>query len=131
VEEKVQYPAIGLMVVGGIGVLFALLRLALSAMSMGISGLASSQSGGGPDMMINMLSGGVGLLFAGLGLVVAAAIVYGGMKMYRFENYTLAMTAAVLACIPCVDGCCCVAVPIGIWALVTLTDQAVKDSFTS
>ena len=132
-EQKVQYPAIGLMVAAGLNILFSLLSLAMNALSVGISGVAGTQGGSDAQqqMLMSMFSGVFGAISAVLGIIIAGVVFFGAMKMYRFESYTLALTASALACLPCFNACCCIAIPIGIWALITLQDAAVKESFTS
>ncbi len=57
-----------------------------------------------------------------------ALIVHGAYKMYRLENYNLAIAAAIFAMLPC-SGCCILGVPIGIWALIVLQDPRVRAAF--
>ena len=132
-EDKVRYPAIALMIAAGLSALIGILSLALNALSIGLGGLAgqSGTSDAQQQMMMSMFSGAFGAISAIVGLVIAGVIFFGAMKMYRFESYTFALVASALACLPCFNACCCIAIPIGIWSLITLQDQAVKDSFTS
>ncbi|MCS7305212.1 MAG: hypothetical protein NZ602_08920 [Thermoguttaceae bacterium] len=65
----------------------------------------------------------------GLGLLLNLLLLLGSMKMKQLENYPLAMTAALLAIIPCTSPCCVLSMPFGLWALVVLTDPAVKAAF--
>lgn len=54
----------------------------------------------------------------------------GGMKMKALESYGLSMTGAIVATISiCVNNCCCLSTPIGIWALVVLFNSDVKLAF--
>jgi hypothetical protein len=50
------------------------------------------------------------------------------MKMKKLERYGLAMTASILAMLPC-SLCCVLGLPIGIWALVVLMKPEVKSAF--
>jgi GYF domain 2 len=76
----------------------------------------------------NMFSGTAGAALAGVGLVLAGLMLLGGIKMKRLESYGLAMTAAVLAMLPC-SLCCVLGLPLGIWSLVVLTKPEVKSAF--
>lgn len=119
------------MVTSGLTMLLQLLNLALQALSMGIGGLSSMQGGGATSQqqaLMSMFSGGIGMVFGVFSLIASGVIFFGAMKMYKFENYGLAMTAAVLACVPCFS-CCCIGVPFGIWAIVALQDPIAKESF--
>lgn len=50
-------------------------------------------------------------------------------KMKRLESYGFAMTAVILAVIPCFSPCLILGIPFGIWALVAINQQGVKDAF--
>ena len=50
-------------------------------------------------------------------------------QMKALENYPLALTASILAIIPCLSPCCLVGLPIGIWAIVVLSKPEVKAAF--
>jgi hypothetical protein len=55
-------------------------------------------------------------------------LIAGGVQMKRLRGYGTAMTAAILAVVPC--SCCWIAeLPIGVWALVVLSDGFVKRAF--
>src|SRR5688572_2957537 len=127
--QKVNGPAIGMMVTGGLGALWSLISVVLNLLgaSVNMASLAG-QSGGSGDALATMTSGALGVVFALLGLVINGAVIYGAMKMRVLQSYPLAMTAAVLSCLPCFP-CCCFSLPIGVWALVVLFDNNVKASF--
>lgn len=127
-EQKVQVPAIVLMIVGGLNALLQLSTLGLHVLSIGVGTL--QQTADQSQLIANMLSGTIGLITALLGLIASGVILYGAWQMYRFERYGMALTAAILTCIPCFT-CCCVGVPVGVWALVVLSDASVKESFLS
>jgi hypothetical protein len=63
-----------------------------------------------------------------LGLLVNLATVVGGIKMRSLSGYPLAMVGAVAGIIP-LGGCCCLTLPVGIWALVVLMNEDVKTAF--
>lgn len=56
-------------------------------------------------------------------------MLYGGLQMRQMKNHGVAMAAAIAACIPCFS-CCCLPLPVGIWALVVLTKPEVKQAFS-
>lgn len=62
------------------------------------------------------------------GLVLNLLAVVGGIKMRSLSGYGLAMTGAVCGIIP-VSGCCCLTMPVGIWAVVVLANADVKRAF--
>ncbi|SEU16112.1 hypothetical protein [Stigmatella erecta] len=130
-REKVNVPAILLMVSGGIGIAFALL------------GAVQSLTGGSAAQMEQILSDpnlpeGVktfatastkgGIFVNLLSLALNGLVFFGGLKMKSLENYKLAMAASIIALIPCF-GCYCIGIPVGIWSLITLNKPEVKSAF--
>jgi hypothetical protein len=65
-----------------------------------------------------------------LGLILNAVSVVGGFMMKKLSGYPLAISGAVCGVIP-MGGCCCLTMPVGIWALVVLMNQDVKDAFAA
>ena len=55
-------------------------------------------------------------------------MVFGGLQMRRRTNYTVAVIASVVAMFQC-SVACCIGLPVGIWCLVVLLDDDVKNSF--
>ena len=47
----------------------------------------------------------------------------------KLRSRGLAMTAAILAMIPCFSPCCLLGLPFGIWALVVLSKPEVQSQF--
>jgi type IV secretory pathway VirB2 component (pilin) len=79
--------------------------------------------------IIQTWSGTLGIVSAIIGIVVAGFVLYGALRMKKLEGYAWAMTAAILALIPCVSPCCVIGLPIGIWALIVLLQPEVKAQF--
>lgn len=84
---------------------------------------------GGDQAMMNMFSGGVGLVFNVIGTILGAVIIMGALKMKNLQSYGFAMTAAIIAMIPCCSPCCLLGLPFGIWALVVMMKPEVKAAF--
>jgi len=64
----------------------------------------------------------------------ALLILVGALRMMNRQSYGLAVTAGILAMVPCVgtSGCCClIGLPIGLWALIVLMDSGVQAAFTA
>jgi hypothetical protein len=128
-QSKVAGPAIGLIVTAGIGI--ALQALGILFRLLGMSFLGSALADRQRDMALAFMSGGVGIFLGFLGILVGIVILLGALRMKALENYGFAMTATILAMIPCISPCCLLGLPIGIWALVVLLDQNVKSAFRS
>jgi len=123
--EKVSGPAIGLMVTAGLGFVLQALSLVLNLVG---SSLMATQSQGN-EAIAQMFSGVAGSIFAGIGMLVAVVIFMGALKMKKLQSHGFAMTASVIAMLPCVSPCCVLGLPIGIWALVVLNKPEVKSAF--
>jgi hypothetical protein len=126
--QKVEGPAIGLILTGAFGLLFGLLRI-LQIAGMFMAWPRHFGSLHGMDGPMWFFSGPVGGVFAMLHIALAAFILYGGIKMRNLEDHGVCLIAAILAIVPCIFPCCCIGLPLGIWALVVLNDSAVKTNF--
>jgi hypothetical protein len=127
--SKVNGPAIGLMITAGIGILLQLVSLAMHMLGTGLNMAGMAGGGDTSDAVANMMSGTLGVVSSIMGILIGGLIFFGAMKMRQLNNWGLALAAAILAMIPCLSPCCCIGLPIGIWALVVLLDDNVKRSF--
>jgi hypothetical protein len=50
--------------------------------------------------------------------------------MQKLQSYQFALTASIVAMVPCISPCCLFGLPFGIWALVVLNKPEVKSQFT-
>jgi predicted Zn finger-like uncharacterized protein len=128
-EAAVAAPAICLIVLGGLDIFLCLLNLVLRLAGIGVAaagGPMGAGRGGNAEMIANLAGGIIGSI---IGLAFAALITMGGIKMKQLQNYGLAMTASILALLPC-GNCCCIGVFFGIWALIVLNRPEVKDAFS-
>jgi len=116
IESKVQGPAIALIALAVIMLLVLGLSVALQ-----VAARVGGADGGAADLAATS----VGFTISGAIYIV---MLVGGIRMRQLRNYTLAVTAAVLAVLPC-SGCCIVSLPCGIWALVVLLDANVRAAF--
>ena len=123
-QAKVGGPAIGLMVVAGIGIVVQILNILVNLL--GIR-MASSDMEDNP--MAGLIAGPIVVVAGSLGILMGILILVGAMKMKKLESYGLAMAVTILAMIPCISPCCLLGLPIGIWSLVVLLDPNVKASF--
>jgi len=124
--------AVGMIVAAGIDLLVTLVGLLMQIMTWGVAPRLPAVPGLPPEMLkvLVMLSGPVGLVIRLVALVIGILMLAGAIKMLRFSNRGLAITAAILAIIPCFHGCCLVSLPFGVWALVVLCKDEVKSHFS-
>lgn len=127
VKGKLQWPAIGLIIVGALNVLSALVMI--------LGRIVSLVKGEEP--VITDEDRRLGYMFAGIffpivsliSIVAAPVIIFGGAQMLRARRYSLAVWAAILALIPLTSICCIPGIPIGIWALIVLRHPDVRAAF--
>ena len=62
-------------------------------------------------------------------LALQVVIIVGAYNLQHLQKYSLAMTAAIISCIPCCSPCVVLGIPFGIWALVLLNDSSIKRHF--
>lgn len=128
---KVQGPAIGLIVVAAISILFGLWGILSHLLGMGTSSMPNF--GGENEQFAKytaLFAGTVGLIFNVLGLLSNAFVLWAALQMKSLKGWPLSVTASILAMIPCFT-CYLIGIPIGIWALVVLMKPDVKASFTA
>jgi len=118
-------PAIGLMVVAILNIVFHLLDVVLVLVGVNFIQQAPQGQNGGAEEMGRLVGGVVG---DGVAIIFMIIVILGAFKMLRLQSFGLAMTASILAMLPC-GPCCLAGIPIGIWALVVLNGPDVKDSF--
>lgn len=61
--------------------------------------------------------------------VVSLVILLGAVQMLRLRTRWLAMTGSILAVIPVIGPCFCLALPFGIWAIIVLLLPDVREAF--
>jgi hypothetical protein len=128
-EQAVNGPAIALIVTAGLGIALGLLGLVLTLAKMDA---APDMPGMDPEFVRYFrifAYGPVGISIKIVGIAVSVLILVGALRMQKLTNYGFAMTAAIIAMIPCFSPCCLLGLPFGIWALVVLSKPEVKSQF--
>lgn len=141
--EKTNLPGIFLIVVGAVNILGALyflvdgILLIAAPEQMGKLMMDMYKSMGVTNVPKEAVSNmrTTGVMYAGLGLVSlvgCGVTILAGLRMRSLRSYGLAMTGSIIAAIPCISclGCCGIGEAIGIWAIVVLLNEQVKQSFT-
>ncbi len=121
IHSRVSGPAVGLIVAGALSIALSTASLPLQALRFAIFPF--------PRLLMPFgFAGGIGLA---AGIPLGIVIIIGAVRMKNLQSYGFAMTAAILAMIPCLTPCCALGLPFGIWALVVLSDPQVKAAFRS
>jgi len=141
VKSQLMAPGIGLIIVSTISLLWLIIGLTLGGdqsqmveQMMEEMRRSSAEQGTEIDMAmvesmvqwLIMLNIPITILqFLTLSLSLAA-----GINMIKLRAWNLSVAGSIVAVIPCLNGnCCCVAIPLGIWALVVLNKDHVKQLF--
>lgn len=131
--SAVTGPAISLMIVGGLGILMAIIYLVMQLLNIDFSGQPPPRAGD-PSFSAGYQAGqrigkASGYVWGTLGVFWGVILLVGAVRMKQLKNFGLAMTTCILALLPC--NCCCIlGLPFGIWGLVVLNKPEVKESFS-
>ena len=115
-REALKTPAILLLIVGVLGAVCGLFGFC------GIFMMAATPGpdGSGPPV-------GIALIYLPMA-IMNAVIAVSALQMMNLRRYPLALTASVLALIPC-TGCFLIGLPVGIWSIVLLNKPEIKSAF--
>ena len=126
----VKGPAIGLKATAILGLFLVVVGLVvniltLSGFHFGLQQMYDPQM----QKFFNSLGGGLGIVQNIIGGIVGVIVLLGAAKMQKLQNYQFALTASIVAMVPCISPCCVFGLPFGIWALVVLNKPEVKSQF--
>lgn len=124
--RKVKAPAIGLIVVGSLNIIWAIISIIYN-LSVGLENQANLYPNDQKGFYYAGLIIGFGILF--IDLIIAPVIIYGAIQMMKGRKYGLSKAAAILAVIPFTSCCFLLGIPFGIWAIVVLSKPEVKAYF--
>ena len=124
-QKTVAAPAMTLIVLNAIGMLFAVMGIVMQAIGAGNPG-GFSTTGGGASYQAGTAGN---IVIYGIGLLIGGFIIYGLMQMRTLRKRTLSMIAIILNMIPCFGSCWCLGLPFGIWALIVMSKPEVKAAF--
>ncbi len=124
----VNGPAMALMIVASIWMVLLILGMVFSLFLV-VSGAAEELHGQNPFVANGTSVVLTRIVFGCILLALNGVILMGALKMRNLQSYSLAMTAAVLAAIPCCGLCYFIDIPFGIWAIVVLNKPEVRSAF--
>ncbi len=129
--EKVNPPATVLLVVAGLGIVMSLVSLIWSTVAgtQEIPPELAADPNVGKFLPLFQRLQGFSRFSTVIGLLLGGVTFFGALKMRKLENFGLSMAAAIIAIIPCFQPCCCLGIPVGIWALVVINKPEVKSAF--
>ena len=128
-------PAIGMIVVGALSLLMSVVQIVVLAVqgTKQMMDMMSKFGGAGqiPPEMMGVVQGAAYAVY-GLQLLLAVLVILGGVSFLRLKSRGLAMASAVVMVIPCCGTAsflCALGIPLGIWALVVLSQAETKEAF--
>lgn len=145
-RERVMFPAILLIIVAVLNLLFALLCLGLTVFitpaflekTMNDPNqpdairqiMAQNAKTTTPEQMAAQAKVQYGFL-GGANLLSALLALLAGIRMLQLRNYGLVFFGAILSAIPCVSGsgCCCIGEVAGLYAVIMLLQTDIRDAF--
>lgn len=125
--SKTNLCAIFLYIVAGLSVLNHLYSIVAALLGQNLNPFAVA--GPPPDestKVFIMIAGVIGGL---LGVTLDVLVALGAYHLQKLTRYPLAMTGAIIACIPCCGPCIVFGIPFGIWALILLNDSRIRSHF--
>ncbi len=125
VQGRVIAPAIALITLATLG-------LALSIFNVGWALTTHQIDPRGPELMQQIQKGATGPMAAtvqGGFALLNLLILLGGIQMYRFRTWGLAVAASGLAIVNFGSCCCIPGLPVGIWSLIILMLPDVRTAF--
>ncbi len=146
-RQRVQMPAIFLMILGGLNLLWTLYfvvngaatavatpeRLAESQATVARVFGAQAQEELKKKTPDEMKSQGLLVSAVGAGLTFLCSLlsILGGWRMYSLRSYGLSVVGAVSAAVPCLSlsACCGLGEGVGLWALIVLLKPEVREAF--
>jgi hypothetical protein len=124
---KVGLPAVTLIILGCLG-----LGLSILSGIVAVVGEPPAVDPNAPPFVQAIQEGSRGTLAAviqGLFVFVNGAIILGAIQMLRFRSWGFALTASILAMLNFGNCCCLLGLPVGIWSIVVLSLEDVRDAF--
>ena len=125
-RSKVHGPALGLKITAGVGA-----AAQLASIAMTVLGIGMGAAQGGEDGLSSVMGGGIGIVFALIGIAVAVFLWITAGKMENLQSYNLCLVGSIVAMVPCISPCCFIGLPIGIWAVIVLAKPEVKSAFAA
>ena len=126
--NEVKAPAIALMVVSIIAIVFGILGLIGDAFLIlwGLVGRLEEMNEG-PISEYTQIT--IRAIWGVILVIASSFVLYGAIKMKNMKDYGTARAAAIIALVPLLGPCCVAGIPFGVWALTVLNKPHVRESF--
>lgn len=128
-QDRVNGPAVGLIATAVIGFVVAALGLVQAMMGGTTIPIPPDLDPELKKLLEGLKGSSVGVFNAIFVAGLSVVVLMGGLKLKKLESFSLCVAAAVIALVPCISPCCCIGLPIGIWALVVMNKPDVRPYF--
>ncbi|MFN3192169.1 MAG: hypothetical protein ACE361_16775 [Aureliella sp.] len=139
---KVKTPGTFLLITGIFSVLGSVMTLAMPSFLPAILQSFTEEMAKDPNFgaeqqeqfdQLMQMTGGISMYISGIiGLIGGVIICLGAMKMKSLQSFGMAMAGCICAIVPYLSACCgCIfPIAIGIWGIVVIVNQDVKQHFS-
>jgi predicted Zn finger-like uncharacterized protein len=134
--NSLKAPAILLIVTGVLGILVNIFQIGFVALAKPAPPPPVVANGVKPNPMDDLLreiqknqAGPLPIVLGVVFLVISSIVVLGGIAMLRGRGYGLSTAGTILAMVNLGNCCCILGLPFGIWSLVVLLNEDVKNAF--
>jgi len=130
-REKTAMPGLAMLILGILTILGQLAGLIWQAITTVPIILSYIDAGAGSEVWISFAtSSGIQIVSTIIGFFCGFVILFAGTRLRAVRSAGIVYAGAILAALPCCSGyCCCIGLPIAIWAIVTMQDEQVKAAF--
>ncbi len=125
--SKTNICAIFLYILGGMSILMYLANAVITIAAPGLAGGPGMPPAANEAERVGQLVGALGA--SAVFILTNTLVILGAYHLQNLRKYWLAMTGAIIACIPCCGPCLVLGIPFGIWALVLLNNPEIKPHF--
>jgi hypothetical protein len=134
VQAKVQTPGMALAAMGVLMLLFQCLggvAAAVGAVS-GVMAQMAAEVDVATILATFFQSSGSVVVMSLIGMMSSVIILLGGMRLRAAKSASLVYAGAIVAMLPCCSSWCCLAgLPVGIWVIMTMRDEQVREAFAA
>lgn len=127
-KSKLMGPAIGMFVVSALLFLAAMFRVAHTGF-MVYTFSAMPAGPGAPPAAYSFGFVGAMLVYSLVLFALAGTTLYGGIQLLRVRRWGWCLAACICAMIPNCECCFVIGIPFGVWGIVMLVQQDVKEAF--
>lgn len=129
-KDELNVPSILLLISAGAGVLFGLWGLVMGGGDQEALNAQLADPNLAPMKDFFIALANAQRPISGLSVLVDGFVIFGALQMRALKFYPLVIASLIVGFLPRGACCCCLTLPVGIWALVVLMRAEVKSQFS-